>query len=550
MEEKAWHEATILIVDDNPTNLDVLSNYLTRFGFQVFAAKSGENALELLQHTIPDLLLLDVVMSGIDGFETCQRLKSNEATKEIPVIFMTALSDTQDKIRGFELGAVDYITKPFQREEVLARVKTHLTIQHLQQSLQHKNTDLEAALARERAMLEELRLSLSLSLPHELRTPLTVILGFASFLTNPNQLPEARQIFEYGTAIYRNGLRLHRLVENALLYANLKLIKYTSRESLLAQHEQPCNINGILKNAAQERAKETNRSDDLILSISDAFAKISPTNFEKIVTELIDNAFKFSRRGTPVTIRLSVSGATCVMTITDQGRGMTPEQIAHIGAYMQFGRKQQEQQGSGLGLIIAHLLTELEGGTFRIESQVDVGTTATLQFETETVSDTLNVNEPTFWFARDNEDAIQRIMQDMRVKERSAANVSSGFMALAFTPIWKNCAMLERCFAPLGGEVIEAFNTGDGVRKTLKYHPDLILVDVTLFGSESVELIRQIQRAASPKTVKIFAIASQDANTPQQQQFIQHCDAAFSTPIDLWLLNETVCQHLQIALAQ
>ena len=548
MEEKEWHDAMILVVDDNPTNLDLLSSYLTKFGFRVFSAKNGEKALELLESIAPDLMLLDVVMPGIDGFETCQRMKSNEATKDIPVIFMTALSDTLDKIKGFELGAVDYITKPFQREEVLARVKTHLTIQSLQKRLQLKNTDLEAALTRERAMLEELRLSLSLSLPHELRTPLTVILGFSSFLTNQHQLPESRQIFEYGTAIYRNGLRLHRLVENALLYANLKLIKYTSHEALLTQREQPCNIKSILKNAAQERAKETNRAEDLRLVISDAFVKSSPTNFEKIVTELIDNAFKFSRRGTPVTVQMSTSEHTCAIRITDHGRGMTPEQIANIGAYMQFGRKQQEQQGSGLGLIIAYLLTELEGGTLRVESQMEVGTTITLTFEIESVFPILKSGNPAFWFTMADEGDVQRVMQELRPTDSHPASPSPGFKALVFTPLWENCAFLERSFAPLGGEVLEAFDTGDGVRKSLKYHPDLILVDVALFGNESVELIRQIQRATAPKAVKIFAITSQAVHTLPQEQFIQHCDATFSTPIDLWTLNETVCQHLQITL--
>jgi len=546
MQDKEWHEAMILVVDDNPTNVEVLSNYLTKFGFRVFTARSGEKALELLQSIAPDLILLDVVMPGIDGFETCEQIKRSDATKEIPVIFMTALSDTLDKIRGFELGAVDYITKPFQREEVLARVKTHLTVQLLQKHLQLKNADLEAALTRERAMLDELRLSLSLSLPHELRTPLTVILGFSSFLTNQNQLPAPQQIFEYGTAIYRNGLRLHRLVENALLYANLKLIKYTSHEALPPQREQPCNIKNILKNAAQERAKETSRSEDLRLSISDAFVKSSPTNFEKIITELIDNAFKFSRSGSPVTIQMNVSKAVCAISITDEGRGMKPEQIAHIGAYMQFGRKQQEQQGSGLGLVIAYLLTELEGGVLHIESQPDVGTTVTLTFATESITDLQQDTESIFWFAGQDEQEMPRDLQENPLSKRQLPE----FRALVFTPLWKNCAILERHFAPLGGEVLEAFDTGDGVRKSLKYRPDLILVDVALFGNESVELIRQIQRAVSPKAVKIFAVVNQTTHTLPQQQFIQHCDAAFSTPIDVRLLNEAIRKHLQTGLIQ
>ena len=131
------------------------------------------------------------------------------------------------------------------------------------------------------------------------------------------------------------------------------------------------------------------------------------------------------------------------------------------------------------------------------------------------------------------------------VKEQRNASQASAVRVLALTPVWGNCALLEQCVTPLGGEVLQAFDTGDAVRKSLKYHPEFILVDVALFGNEGVEFIRQIQRASSPKTVNIFAVTSQDVHTLPQQQFIQHCDAVFSTPIDTVTLHATICQHLQ-----
>ena len=129
----------ILAVDDNPNNLKVLFDLLDTHEFEVLTATSGEIALKRLEHVRPDMILLDVRMPGIDGFETCRRLKSGETTREIPVIFMTALTDTEDKVKGFEVGAVDYITKPFQTEEVLARVTTHLNMHQLQRELRAKN---------------------------------------------------------------------------------------------------------------------------------------------------------------------------------------------------------------------------------------------------------------------------------------------------------------------------------------------------------------------------------------------------------------------------
>ncbi|MEO0768738.1 MAG: response regulator [Cyanobacteria bacterium J06649_4] len=156
----------ILIVDDNPNNLEVLSDSLTLEGYKVSVATDGESALEQIIYHPPELILLDCMMPGIDGFETCQRLKQNPETHSIPVIFMTALSDSYNKVKGLSIGAVDYILKPFQHEEVIARVKVHLQIQKLNRTLQVQNYKLkeeveqreqaEAQLVSSNAALESL----------------------------------------------------------------------------------------------------------------------------------------------------------------------------------------------------------------------------------------------------------------------------------------------------------------------------------------------------------------------------------------------------------
>jgi PAS domain S-box-containing protein len=148
---------TILIVDDNPTNLGVLTNYLKEYGYKTPVASNGEIALKRAKYIHPDLILLDVMMPGIDGFETCHRLKADENTKDIPVIFMTALESTENKVRGFQEGAVDYITKPLQYEEVLARVTTHLHIRELTQHLQRQTAELASANTEIRYLNEQLR---------------------------------------------------------------------------------------------------------------------------------------------------------------------------------------------------------------------------------------------------------------------------------------------------------------------------------------------------------------------------------------------------------
>ena len=137
----------ILIVDDNPTNLSVLRHILTQHNYQVRSALSGEIALKSVQTSIPDLILLDIMMSGMNGFEVCRKLKADEQTKHIPIIFISALDELEDKVKAFSTGGIDYISKPFQKEEVLARVNTHITLYCFQRRLEKKNIELQKALA-------------------------------------------------------------------------------------------------------------------------------------------------------------------------------------------------------------------------------------------------------------------------------------------------------------------------------------------------------------------------------------------------------------------
>jgi PAS domain S-box-containing protein len=149
----------ILIVDDTPDNIELLYFFLCDSDFAVEFATNGESALKKVEQVRPDIILLDVMMPGIDGFETCRRLKANESTKDIPVIFMTALSETVDKVKGLSMGAVDYLTKPVQEEELKARLTTHLTIRNLNLSLQEQNKKLQQEIWKRQQKEEELRLS-------------------------------------------------------------------------------------------------------------------------------------------------------------------------------------------------------------------------------------------------------------------------------------------------------------------------------------------------------------------------------------------------------
>ncbi|MFN6560520.1 MAG: sensor histidine kinase [Nostoc sp. ChiSLP01] len=184
----------ILLVDDNPNNLKVLSEAIGRCGWKALMATDGESAIEQIEYAHPDLILLDIMMPGLDGFETCRRLKANAVTENIPIIFMTALSDATDKVKGLEIGAVDYITKPFQQEEVIARLKLHLKISHLTRTLEQRVQERTAELSQSLQQLQKTQLQLIQSekmstlgqlvagIGHEINNPIGFISGNCSYI--------------------------------------------------------------------------------------------------------------------------------------------------------------------------------------------------------------------------------------------------------------------------------------------------------------------------------------------------------------------------------
>ncbi|MFO1501410.1 MAG: hybrid sensor histidine kinase/response regulator [Verrucomicrobiota bacterium] len=357
----------VLVIDDSPDISQLVGEALQVNGYRVFVAEDGLAGVQLAQQYRPDLILCDVNMPQLDGYATLTALRQHSSTATIPFIFLTGIADKVNIRQAMELGADDYLTKPFTITELLAAVKARL--------------EKQAALARQaEKKLEDLRGNISLALPHELLTPLTGILGFSSLLAENYDRITPPELFELANNLHESALRLQRIIENFLLYSQIELVAADTNKVAGLRTGEFLLAKESIVHIAQQIARRAGREEDLTIQIEPVPLPIAPDKLQKATAEVLDNAFKFSRPGDAVAVSTFVDDGTFTLTITDHGRGMTPEQIANIGAHMQFERKFYEQQGSGLGLIIAKRLTELHGGTFVIESVPEQQTMVHLSF--------------------------------------------------------------------------------------------------------------------------------------------------------------------------
>ncbi|HEY9741222.1 MAG TPA: response regulator [Coleofasciculaceae cyanobacterium] len=352
----------ILVIEDDRSVRENLLDLLDAKNFETFGAGNGKTGVELALVHQPDLIICDVMMPELDGFGVLTALRKEPATATIPFIFLTAMTEKTDLRQGMSLGADDYLTKPFTGGELLDAISARL--------------EKQAAIEQQQSQkLDQLRSSITLSLPIELRSPLNNILGFSQLLIEESASPERQDIREMSEVIHKSAERLERLIQNFLLYAELEVIATNPERIEALRSSQVSSAASVIAQIINHLAKRVGREADLQLELQDSSVQIAQVRLEKIVAELLDNAFKYSTPGTPIRVVGTPVGPFFVLSITDRGRGMSADQIAEIGAYQQFERKLYEQQGSGLGLIISKRLAQLLGGQLTIESTPDKETT-------------------------------------------------------------------------------------------------------------------------------------------------------------------------------
>ena len=324
-------------------------------------AENGHIGIEAAKKNLPDLILCDIKMPEINGHQVLVALREDPTTSTIPFVFISAMVDKKDFRTGMELGADDYITKPFTSEELINSVKMRLS----------KNEEV-------RIKLNELKKNIAQSLPHELRTPLISILGYAQLLMDRHREIYDDQVYEYAQTIHESGLRLHRLIQNFIIFTRLELIGDATKERAAIDAKASAITKPFVESIVKKIAKRYQRLEDLEYEIAETNVKMSIDDIAVIIEEIADNAFKFSNLNSKVSLKIYPEGNDFVMVISDSGRGMKSEQISQIGAYIQFERKKYEQQGSGLGLTISKKLTELHGGSFKIDSTYGEKTVVTI----------------------------------------------------------------------------------------------------------------------------------------------------------------------------
>jgi signal transduction histidine kinase len=376
----------ILIVDDTPTNLDTIYRVLSDAGYIATVATNGERALQILQSRSPDLILLDVMMSGIDGFETCQQIKANSQTCDIPIIFMTSLTDINNKVKGFDYGAVDYISKPFQEQEILARVKTHIELSRLTKNLEQQVTTQTSSLKMANEALKQVNTSKKLflsTMSREIRTPIDDILRITEQLQEQKFGTLNSQQIDDLDRIDRNGDRLLSLINNTLKLANIESgeLKLDLDSIAIEDLCRSCLV------AIQSRADRKNIKLTLNIEPNLPQVSIDERQMRQVILNLLNNAVKFTAAGS---VSLSVTKAMLTdngnisgirIAIADTGIGINSENIKQLfQPFVQITDALGDRpEGNGLGLILAKQIVELHGGQISVNSMENVSSCFTIE---------------------------------------------------------------------------------------------------------------------------------------------------------------------------
>ncbi len=371
----------ILLVDDRPDNLRLLLNILKDKGYKVRCVTNGAMALRVSLRHPPDLILLDIQMPEMNGYQVCEQLKAKVETREIPVIFLSVIEETTEKVHAFNVGGVDYITKPFQVKEVVARVENQLQILRLQNKLKEQNIRLEQEIRDRKAIEQQLRElnremkrsnqeleQFAYVVSHDLQAPLGTIASFAQLLQNRYQDKLDGKAFQFIERIITGSLRMQQLIDDLLQY---------SRVGRMAQVFEPVNCDRVLSQALANL--ETQIKETQALITHDPLPAIAGNSMGllQLFQNLISNALKYRHPDISPQIHITVSlqEDMWIFSIQDNGIGIETKHLERIFQIFQRLHSDKDYPGTGIGLAICKKIVELHGGKIWVESCLLQGST-------------------------------------------------------------------------------------------------------------------------------------------------------------------------------
>ncbi len=541
-------EHTILVVDDNITNLSMMSDYLKVSGFRVLVARNGKSGIEKACYAKPDLILMDVVMPGIDGFETCRRLKHNPDVKDIAVIFMTALAETENKVKAFEAGAVDYVTKPLQHAEVLARVSTHLKIRDLTLRMQAQTEQLRIANSKlsERGIqietANQAKSEFLANMSHEIRTPMNAIIGM-SHLALEGRLPPAER--EYVETIKLSAMTLMNLIDDIL---DLSRIEAGRLELEQVDFDLEATMQSSFR-ILDVKAKEKNLK--LTCHIEPNVPRHllgDPGRLCQILLNVGANAVKFTTQG-QVTITCALEqqlnkDVVLHFTVVDTGIGIAADRLKVIfDAFRQADSATNRQYGgTGLGLAISQQLAVLMGGKIWVDSRLGLGSTfhITTGFRIQDIPGNVSDSgSAPIKNERLHKSEQKNTLVDARHNRKENKNVSHPKILLVDDHII-NQKLMGVLLRKMGCRTTIASDGRQAIELFEKQLFDLVLMDVLMpemDGFEATKVIRKKEQNTQ-RRIPIIAMTALAMKDDKQKCLDAGMDDYISKPIDAEKLAE------------
>ena len=532
------HPSSILIVDDVPANLRLLSGLLKARGYKVRPVPNGKLALRAAKNDPPDLILLDVNMPGMDGLEVCRALKADGKTRDIPVVFVSALGDTDDVVKGLQAGAVDYISKPFQAEEVLAHVQTHLALRGLQQQLETQNARLREqaeALARATRLKDEFLASMS----HELRTPLNAVLGVSEVLCEGIYGPLNEQQLKSVRTIETSGRHLLDLINDILDLSKIEANKSELEIGTVAVDALcQASLQLVRPMAIKKQLQVSVTLDSVVTEI-----QADERRVKQVLVNLLTNAAKFTPEGG--TIGLEVVGdaerGAVHLTVWDNGIGIAQEDMDRLfEPFVQLDSSlSRGHAGTGLGLPLVQRLAEMHGGSVSVESTAGEGSRFTVSLPWQETSQ----NTKSFGL---------RAPEPSLVEPQRAAPDSQPLILLAEDDEINVYTLLDYLEAN-GYRVIVARDGNEAIDLAKSNGPDLILMDIQMPGTDGLEATRRIRADADPLTrlstsltdTPIIALTALAMPGDRQRCLTAGANEYLTKPVNLRQLVRVIAEQLE-----